>query len=88
MGQPLQGSTVTRSFQGLLAEVGLRRLRFHDLRHACTSLLLAQGAHPRVIMETLGHGRIDLTINTYAHVIPALRREAANMMDAALTGSR
>jgi integrase len=88
LGQPLQGSTVTRSFQELLARAGLRRLRFHDLRHACASLLLAQGAHPRVIMETLGHSRIDLTMNTYAHVIPALRREAATMIDTALAGAK
>jgi integrase len=87
-GRPLQGTAVTRDFQALLAQTGLRRLRFHDLRHACASLLLAQGAHPRVIMETLGHSRIDLTMNTYAHVIPALRREAADMIDLALTSAR
>jgi len=39
-------------------------------------------------METLRHSRIDLTMNTYTHLIPALRREAADMFDAALTGAR
>ncbi len=59
----------------------MRHQRFHDLRHACASLLLAQGVHPRVVMETLGHSNISLTMNTYSHVIPALQREAASKMD-------
>jgi site-specific recombinase XerD len=40
-------------------------MRFHDLRHASASLLLAKGVHPRLVMETLGHGQISLTMNTY-----------------------
>jgi integrase len=85
-GRPLQGSAVTRGFQQLLARTGMRRQRFHDLRHACASLLLAEGVHPRVIMETLGHSGIALTMNTYSHVLPALQREAANSMDRVLSG--
>jgi len=85
-GRPLQGPAVTRGFQQLLARAGLRRQRFHDLRHACASLLLAQGVHPRVVMETLGHSQIALTMNTYSHVLPALQREAAASMDKVLSG--
>lgn len=84
-GQPLQGTNVTRTFQQLLARAGLRRQRFHDLRHSCASLLLAQGVHPRVVMETLGHSQIGLTMNTYSHVLPPLQREAAAKMDEVLT---
>ena len=61
--------------------LGLPRQRFHDLRHACASLMLAQGVAPRVVMETLGHSQIGLTLNTYSHVIPALGRAAADQMD-------
>jgi len=81
IGTPMDGIAVTRRFQALLAGAGLPRQRFHDLRHACASLLLAQGVAPRVVMETLGHSQISLTLNTYSHVIPALGREAANRMD-------
>lgn len=81
VGTPMDGIAVTRRFQALLAEAGLPRQRFHDLRHACASLLLAQGVAPRVVMETLGHSQIALTMNTYSHVIPALGREAADRMD-------
>jgi len=83
-GRPLHGSSVTRAFQQRLAAAGLRRLRFHDLRHACATLLLAQGVGPRVVMDVLGHSNISLTMNLYAHVLPESRRLAAETMDAVL----
>ena len=84
-GGPLDSRNVTRDFQRALTKAGLPHMRFHDLRHSCASLLLAQGVHPRVVMETLGHSQIALTMNTYSHVIPALQREAADRMQAALS---
>jgi len=86
IGTPLDGADVTRRFQGLLAAVGLPRMRFHDLRHGAASLLLAQGVHARVVMEMLGHSTIALTMNTYSHVIPELQREAADKMEMMLGG--
>jgi integrase len=59
-------------------------MRFHDLRHVCASLMLVQGVHPRVVMETLGHSQMSLTMDTYSHVIPALQREAADRMESVL----
>jgi integrase len=72
-------------FQRHLARAGLPRQRFHDLRHACASLLLAQGVSPRVVMELLGHSQITLTLNTYSHVMPGLQAEAAARMDGLLS---
>ena len=83
-GHPVDGINVTRKFQRILKRIGLPRQRFHDLRHACASLLLSQGVPARVVMETLGHSQISLTLNTYSHVIPALGREAAQRMDEVL----
>jgi integrase len=84
LGTPLDGISVTRRFQRIVVAAGLPRQRFHDLRHACASLLLAQGVPARVVMETLGHSEISLTLNTYSHVLPSLGREAAARMDALL----
>ena len=81
IGTPLDGITVTRRLQSQLRSAGLRHQRFHDLRHACASLMLAQGVAPRVVMEVLGHSQISLTMNTYAHVTPALGRSAAERLD-------
>ena len=80
------GPNVTHRFRRLLNKAGLPPMRFHDLRHACASLLLVQGVHPRVVMETLGHSQISLTMNTYSHVLPALQTEAAEKMEALLGG--
>jgi integrase len=81
IGTPLDGTNVTHHLQAMLSAAGLPKQRFHDLRHACASLLLAQGVHPRVVMETLGHSQISLTMNTYSHVIPSLQRDAADRME-------
>jgi len=60
-------------------------MRFHDLRHSFATLLLMQGTPPRVVMEMLGHSQINLTMNTYSHVIPTMQREAAAKLDALLS---
>jgi integrase len=86
VGTPLDGVKVTRRFQERLRRAGLPHLRFHDLRHGAASLLLAQGVHPRVVMQILGHSDIRLTLGTYSHVIPQLMQDAAAKMEAVLTG--
>lgn len=86
-GEPLDARGVRRDFARHVASAGLGRLRFHDLRHSCASLLLAQGVPARVVMETLGHSSIAVTMNVYSHVLPELSREAARSMDAALATS-
>jgi integrase len=88
IGTPLDGTSVTHRFQSILKDAGLRRIRFHDLRHTCATLLLAQGVHPRVIMEILGHSQIAITMNLYAHVIPAMQKEVAAQMDAVLSPAK
>ena len=84
LGTALDGSNVTHRFQRLLAEAGLPRQRFHDLRHACASFLLTQGVPARVVMETLGHSQVSHTLNIYTHVAPELQREAADRLEALL----
>ncbi|HET8630265.1 MAG TPA: site-specific integrase [Thermomicrobiales bacterium] len=81
LGRPLDARHVVYAFKRHLRRAGLPDIRFHDLRHSCASLLLAQNVHPRVVMETLGHSTITLTMNTYAHVLPEAQRQAAALMD-------
>jgi integrase len=81
-GAPLDASTVTHRFQKLLARANLPRVRFHDLRHTCASLLLAHGVPARVIMDILGHSQISVTLNTYTHVLPDMQREALARLNA------
>jgi len=84
LGTLADGPNVTHRFHRLLKNTELPPMRFHDLRHACASLLLVQGVHPGVVMETLGHTQISLTMNTYSHVLPAMQREATDRMEAVL----
>ena len=84
IGTGLEGPAVTKAFQRLLQDAGLQRRRFHDLRHSCATLLLVQNVPPRVVMEILGHSQISMTMNTYSHVLPSLKRDAAAGMDALL----
>lgn len=80
-GFPLEGTSVTHRFPKILERAGLPKARFHDLRHTCASLLLAQGLSLREIMEVLGHSQISLTANLYSHVMPTALRNAADRMD-------
>jgi integrase len=81
LGGPRDAFNVHKQFKKLLVTAGLLPMRIHDLRHSCASLLLAQGVDPRTIMEILGHSQISLTMNTYAHVLPALRHDAAKRIN-------
>jgi integrase len=60
------------------------RFRFHDLRHTAASLRLAQGDHPKIVQELLGHARISITLDLYSHVMPSLQSESAEKMDRTL----
>jgi integrase len=84
IGTPLDPRNLTRSFNELCERANVPRLRFHDLRHTCASILFAQGADARTIMDTLGHSMIGTTMNLYTHIMPVTRRQAAERMDEAL----
>jgi integrase len=81
IGTPMQPDTVTREFAKTLTEVKLPKVRFHDLRHSCATLLFSLGVHPKLVQERLGHSTFQLTMDTYSHMIPALRNEVADRMD-------
>jgi integrase len=81
VGTPVEPRNVNRRWDELRRRAGLDSLRLHDLRHGCATFLLAQGVPARAIMEVLGHAEIGVTMNTYAHVLPVLRQEAADAID-------
>lgn len=96
IGTPLEPRNLNRTFDTLLEkankELGesekLPKIRLHDLRHSCATLLLAQGVPQRTLMEILGHSQISLTMNTYSHVLPEMTRAAVGVMDAVLGGKK
>jgi integrase len=76
-GPPLNPDTLSAGWARHLRRRQLPRVRFHDLRHAHATLMLAQGVHPKVVSERLGHASIGITLDTYSHVLPTLQQEAA-----------
>ena len=70
----------SRHFLPCLKTAGLRRIRFHDLRHTFASLLLYKGAPLKYISEQLGHSSIQITADIYAHLIPGANREFMNTL--------
>ena len=71
----------------IIARAELPRIRFHDLRHTAATLLLLTGVHPKIVSERLGHASIEVTLNTYSHVVPALDEAAAEKIHAAFGGA-
>ncbi|MCL0099560.1 site-specific integrase, partial [Dehalococcoidia bacterium] len=76
-----------RDFRTLLTRAGVRRVRFHDLRHSTASLLLSLGAHPKVVQELLGHSQISVTMDIYSHVLPSLQEDAMQRLNQLLAES-
>ncbi|WP_405690810.1 tyrosine-type recombinase/integrase [Streptomyces sp. NBC_00057] len=83
-GRPLDPANLTRRFRSFLNRAGLRRIRFHDLRHSTATLLLEQGVDLVVIKELLGHAHIGVTAGVYAHVRLRLQRQAIEALGNAL----
>ncbi len=86
IGTPVHAASVTRAFQAALSRAELPRSRFHDLRHAAATFLLAQGFGLEDVKNLLGHSSIVLTSNTYGHVLERRQLEVARGIDAALDG--
>ncbi len=86
IGTPIDPRNVAREADGVMKNPvhRLPRLHLHALRHCAASLLIAQGRHPREIMEHLGHSRIALTMDLYGHIFDTVKREMADAMDEAL----
>jgi len=75
-----------RDFPRALRRAGLRHVRFHDLRHTYTSLLIAQGAHPKYIQVQLGHASIQTTLDRYGHLMPEIHQAEARKLDRLVFG--
>ena len=80
-GQLLEERNVRTAVTRLLEKAGLRHIRIHDLRHTFASLLLQQGESIVYVNEQLGHASIQITVDTYGHLIPDANRAAVDGLD-------
>ena len=77
---------VTVAWRDLMQELDLPTIRLHDLRHTHATLMLQAGASLKVVSERLGHSGIELTVDTYMHVLPAMDADAAERFALLLEG--
>jgi integrase len=86
VGTPINPTNLRRrSFAALLRRANLPKIRFHDLRHTCATLLLSRNVHPKYVQELLGHANIAITLDTYSHVIPGMGDHAMRAMEDVLS---
>ena len=79
--KPLRPNSITRAWKTIAVKCGLPEIRLHDTRHTHASIMLKQGIHPKIVQERLGHSSIEITLDTYSHVVPGLQEAAAKRFD-------
>ena len=84
-GRPLDPIRVSKAFAKVSKVAGIKGVRLHDLRHTHASLMLKAGVHPKVVSERLGHSSINITLDTYSHVLPGVQDEATELFSKLLS---
>lgn len=80
-GRPLPKHDCHKLWNRLLDKHGMRKIRFHDLRHTCASLLLSLGIHPKIVQERLGHTSYKITMDLYSHLMPNMQSDASDALE-------
>ena len=87
-GSPLDpANLVKRVFEPALRAAGLRKVRFHDLRHTYASIMINEGHNLKFVSKQLGHSSIQITLDRYAHLIPERHDAAVEQFETVLLGS-
>ena len=80
-GEPFVPSSIPQRWERFCEQHELRKIRFHDLRHTCATLMIANGVQAKTVQAWLGHSDIQVTLNTYAHCLPSMKQAAGDKMD-------
>ena len=87
-GKPIRPIYFTKNFARFIERNNLRRIRFHDLRHSCASLMLKSGIAMKTASQILGHSAIGITADLYTHVLEDTKKEAAIQVGKELFGEK
>ena len=80
-GSHMDEKFIRRIYERVLSKAGIRKRRFHDIRHTYGSMLLSKGVSVLYVKEQMGHSSIQITVDTYGHWIPNSNRAAVNSLD-------
>ncbi len=86
-GEVVHPDALASSPRGVYRDAGLRPISLKGLRHTHATILFAQGVHPKVVSERLGHASIGITLDIYSHVIQGMQEEAVSKFEEAMRGS-
>ena len=81
IGEHLKHDLIYRHLKRIFSAMGTPDLRFHDLRHSYAVLSLQSGCDIKTVQENLGHYAAAFTLDTYAHVTQAMRRDGADKLN-------
>jgi integrase len=84
MGNRFKPRYIEDAFPKLLKKHGLRKIRFHDLRHTCATLMHKMGLSPKEVQDYLGHSTVSVTLNIYTHLDWSSKENAAKVMEHAV----
>lgn len=86
-GAPLSANNIgQREFLKLIKAAQVRPITFHGLRHTAATLMLKEGIPIKVVAERLGHKKVTITLEIYAHALPSMQQEAARKLGALFGG--
>ena len=80
-GSPFCPDSMSRKWRRFLESKKLTKIRLHDLRHSNATAMIQAGVNPRVVQQRLGHSDVNITLNTYTHVLPEMDADAAAKLD-------
>ena len=85
LGNPIQMNNIGQGqYARLIKLAGVKTITFHGMRHTCATLALQNGTQPHVVQKLLGHKSIEITLDTYSHVLPDMKEEVAEKMSSLL----
>lgn len=87
-GGPINPNNIARAYEAIIRRAGVRRIRFHDLRHTHATWLLQSGQPVKVVSERLGHAKVSITLDTYAAVLPDMQDRAVEALDELMAAGR
>lgn len=80
-GSPIRPDSMTQKWERFVEHHNLPHIRLHDLRHSHATALIMAGVNPKVVQQRMGHSDVNITLNTYTHVLPEMDIEAAELLD-------
>ena len=81
-GEPIDADNLmNRRYRKILKLAGVKQIRFHDLRHTYASLLIAKDLNIKYIQKQMGHSSFEVTMNTYAHLMPEVYEKSKLAID-------